>query len=86
MCPLSCISLASGRKFEPTLANEHIEDILHDKRMYWLTTATDMFKLGSDDTLTTHRNRDAFGKAHLVDWQIRMRLCFDYRMLRDRGD
>jgi hypothetical protein len=43
MCPLSCISLASGRNFEQTLANEHIEDILHDKRMYWLTTAKDMF-------------------------------------------
>lgn len=78
MCPLSCISLASGREFEQTLANEHIEDILHDKRMDWLTTAKDMFKLGSGDTLTTRRNRDAFRKAHLVNWQIRMRLCFDY--------
>jgi hypothetical protein len=76
--------LAREARFERMLAKEHIEDILHDKRINRLTPK-DMFKLGTADAVAAYRKHDAAIKPHLVEWQNSMRACFDYRMLRDWG-
>jgi hypothetical protein len=76
--------LAREAKFERTLAKEHIEDILTDKRINWLTPR-DMFKLGGAGTQAIHRSHDLALEPHLEEWQNCTRACFDYRTLKDWG-
>jgi hypothetical protein len=48
-------------------------------------TGQDMFKMGQPDALIITNHYDENLKLHLEEWQLRMRACFDYRMLRDWG-
>ena len=76
--------LTRERSFNGILEKEHIEDLLHDKRINWFTEP-DMFTMGVDQTLERVERYDANIKSILARWQQRMRSCFDYRMLRDWG-
>jgi hypothetical protein len=76
--------LTREAKFERTLAKEHVEDILIDKRIHWLSPG-DMFKLGGSGVRAFLNRYDVGVKPRLEEWQNRIRICFDYRMLRDWG-
>ena len=84
ICRLILFLLTRDLNFNNLLAREHVEDILHDKRITWFTDQ-DMFTMGPDETLDLVSRFDAELKPMLTEWQRDIRKCFDYRMLREWG-
>lgn len=68
-------------KFEVSLGNEHVEDILMDKRINWLTPE-DMAIAGASRVYGLLSMYDNQLKNLLAVYQSQMRKCFDYRLLR----
>ena len=71
-------------EFEYKLRQEHIEDILMDKRISW-ATPEDLSLVGYAYTLGLVNEKDNYLRPKLSRYQEDMRKLYDYRLLRDWG-